>query len=91
MILDMAPRVAMNPQDPFNQLRAGYNRVGTNQPIARNIAFELDHQHQTRGIKLSGRVLPPLVQQFLVDYLAINDPAKLQRISRNTQFGYRQR
>lgn len=88
-ILHMAPNVLITPSDPFNQLKAGYNPNGANQPIARNIVSELDRQYRTKSAQLSGRILPPLIQQFIADYFRFNDPDKLQKIMKNTRFRYK--
>lgn len=66
----------INPQDPLGQLTdqdTGYNRNGTNQPLATNMANELENNYRARGSTLSGSLLPVPVKSFLLDHLSVND------------------
>lgn len=64
----------ISPADPMDQLnRIGYNRNGTNQPIATNIADALKNEYDTNGSGMSAKLLPSNIKRFLVDYLLEND------------------
>lgn len=65
------------PEDPLNQLNnIGYNRNGSNQPIANNIAHALQISYANHGSSLRDDMLPANVKRFLVDYLLENDKAR---------------
>lgn len=69
------------PEDPLNQLtNIGYNRNGTNQPIAGNIARAMDRSYAEYGPSLKDDMLPASVKRFLVDYLLENDKARYDKL-----------
>jgi hypothetical protein len=69
------------PEDPLNQLtNMGYNRNGTNQPIAGNIARAMDLSYAHYGPSLRDDMLPANVKRFLVDYLLENDKARYDKL-----------
>lgn len=69
------------PEDPFNQLNnIGYNRNGSNQPIAGNIARAMDLSYAEYGSSLRDDMLPANVKRFLVDYLLENDRARYDKL-----------
>ena len=71
----------ISPEDPQNQLNnMGYNRNGTNQPIATNIANALQIHYINYGAGLKDDILPANLKRFLVDYLLENDKPKYDKI-----------
>ena len=58
--------IPINPDDPSNKLLTGFNANGTNQPLAGNIASELNVSYSRNGSGLS-------VQDFLVGYFYHRD------------------
>jgi len=60
--------------------RIGYNRNGTNQPIATNIADALKNEYDTNGSGMSAKLLPSNIKRFLVDYLLENDRATYDKL-----------
>jgi len=69
------------PEDPLNQLNnIGYNRNGSNQPIASNIAHALQISYANHGSSLRDDMLPANVKRFLVDYLLENDKARYDKL-----------
>jgi hypothetical protein len=58
----------------------GYNRNGTNQPIATNIANALQIHYINYGGGLKDEILPVNLKRFLVDYLLENDKPKYDKI-----------
>lgn len=69
------------PEDPLNQLNnIGYNRNGSNQPIAGNIARAMDLSYAHYGPSLRDDMLPANVKRFLVDYLLDNDKARYDKL-----------
>lgn len=71
----------ITPEDPLNQLNnIGYNRNGSNQPIAGNIARAMDLSYAHYGPSLRDDMLPASVKRFLVDYLLDNDKARYNKL-----------
>ena len=73
----------INPQDPLGQLTGqgtGYNRNGTNQPLATNIANELENNYRIKGSTLSAQLLPLPIQRFLLDHLLVNDRESFNKV-----------
>lgn len=73
----------INPADPngqLNQQGTGYNASGTNQPLATNIANELEANYRNRGATLSRELLTPKIELFLLDYFQRNDPASYNKL-----------
>ena len=69
------------PEDPLNQLNnIGYNRNGSNQPIAGNIARAMQVSYAEYGPSLKDDMLPANVKRFLVDYLLENDKARYDKL-----------
>lgn len=69
------------PEDPLNQLNnIGYNRNGSNQPIASNIARAMQVSYAEHGSSLRDDMLPANVKRFLVDYLLENDKARYDKL-----------
>jgi len=65
----------------LNQLdNIGYNRNGSNQPIAGNIAHALQISYANYGSSLKDDMLPANVKRFLVDYLLENDKARYNKL-----------
>jgi len=65
----------------LNQLNnIGYNRNGSNQPIAGNIARAMDRSYAEYGSSLRDDMLPANVKRFLVDYLLENDKARYDKL-----------
>lgn len=79
--MNLDPLRGIIPEDPENQLtNTGYNRNGTNQPIASNIAHAMDVSYSNFGSALTYDMLPANVQRFLLNYLLDNDRARYDKI-----------
>lgn len=90
LIMHMAPVNPIAPQDPSNQLVVGYDPNGTNQPIGRNIASELQQLlDNTRNATLSGKSIPRPVQGFIESHLQANDPELYNKLQEGRTPGQR--
>lgn len=74
--------LGINPADPLNQLNqaAPYNKNGTNQPLASNIAQCLDLRYQQSGTHLSSNIISPEITKSLVAHLRANDPERYYKL-----------
>lgn len=71
--INPAAAAAADPNGQLNQPGTGYNNNGSNQPIAGNIANELEVNYRTRGGTMSRELLTPKIELFLLDHFQRND------------------